>query len=40
MLTRHLVPTSGDAFIAQQSILSSFSAASVNLGVVTQVLSQ
>jgi ABC-type multidrug transport system ATPase subunit len=36
MLTRHLIPTSGEAFIGQASILSSFAHASKNLGVVTQ----
>lgn len=36
MLTRHLVPTSGDAFIAQHSILSDFSKGASHLGVVTQ----
>ena len=36
MLTRHLIPTSGDAFIGSNSILSEFSKASTNLGVVTQ----
>jgi ABC-type multidrug transport system ATPase subunit len=36
MLTRHLTPTSGDAFIARHSILSDFSKGATNLGVVTQ----
>lgn len=36
MLTRHLVPTSGDAFITAHSILSEFSAGATHLGVVTQ----
>jgi ABC-type multidrug transport system ATPase subunit len=36
MLTRHLVPTSGDAFITQHSILSAFSQGASHLGVVTQ----
>eukprot|EP01038_Epipyxis_sp_PR26KG_P007819 gene7819-10621_t len=36
MLTRHLVPTSGDAFITSYSILSEFAKGSTHLGVVTQ----
>jgi len=36
MLTRALIPTSGDAFVAGSSILSHFSSASKHLGVVTQ----
>mmetsp|Transcript_6715 Transcript_6715/g.15361 ORF Transcript_6715/g.15361 Transcript_6715/m.15361 type:complete len:1436 (+) Transcript_6715:45-4352(+) len=36
MLTRHLVPTSGDAFVANHSILSDFNAGATHLGVVTQ----
>jgi ABC-type multidrug transport system ATPase subunit len=36
MLTRHLVPTSGDAFVAAQSILTSFPKAATHMGVVTQ----
>lgn len=36
MLTRHLVPTSGDAFITKHSILSEFSLGATHLGVVTQ----
>lgn len=36
ILTRHLVPTSGDAFLSTHSILSAFPAASRHLGVVTQ----
>ena len=36
MLTRHLVPTSGDAFITGRSILSEFSKGATHLGVVTQ----
>lgn len=36
MLTRHLVPTAGVAYIKGQSILSDFTKAAVNLGVVTQ----
>ena len=36
MLTRHLVPTSGDAFIAGNSILSQFSKGAKRMGVVTQ----
>jgi len=36
MLTRHLVPTSGDAFITKHSILSEFSKGATHLGVVTQ----
>ena len=36
MLTRHLVPTSGDAFITKHSILSEFSQGATHLGVVTQ----
>ena len=36
MLTRHLVPTSGDAFITQCSILQEFSKGATHLGVVTQ----
>jgi ABC-type glutathione transport system ATPase component len=37
MLTRHLVPTSGNAFIVNHSILSDFSKGATHLGVVTQV---
>ena len=36
MLTRHLVPTSGDAFISGFSILQNFSKGATHLGVVTQ----
>ena len=36
MLTRHLVPTSGDAFITKHSILKEFSKGATHLGVVTQ----
>jgi ATP-binding cassette subfamily A (ABC1) protein 3 len=36
MLTRHLVPTSGDALITKHSILSEFSKGATHLGVVTQ----
>lgn len=36
MLTRHLVPTAGDARVANFSILSQFQKASTHLGVVTQ----
>jgi ATP-binding cassette subfamily A (ABC1) protein 3 len=36
MLTRLLVPTSGDAFITKHSILSEFSQGATHLGVVTQ----
>jgi ABC-type multidrug transport system ATPase subunit len=36
MLTRHLVPTSGNAFIAGHSILTDFSKGATHLGVVTQ----
>lgn len=36
MLTRHLVPSSGDAAIAQHSILSDFSKGASHMGVVTQ----
>jgi ATP-binding cassette, subfamily A (ABC1), member 3 len=36
MLTRHLVPTSGDALITRHSILSEFSKGATHLGVVTQ----
>jgi ATP-binding cassette subfamily A (ABC1) protein 3 len=36
MLTRHLIPTSGNAFITNQSILNDFSKAATHLGVVTQ----
>ncbi len=36
MLTRHLVPTCGDAQIAGNSVLSSFNLAATHLGVVTQ----
>lgn len=36
MLTRHLNPTSGNAFIVQHSILSDFSRGASHLGVVTQ----
>jgi ATP-binding cassette subfamily A (ABC1) protein 3 len=36
MLTRHIAPTSGDAFLAGHSILSDFSKGACHLGVVTQ----
>jgi ATP-binding cassette subfamily A (ABC1) protein 3 len=36
MLTRHLVPTSGNAFVTGYSILTDFPKASTHLGVVTQ----
>jgi len=36
MLTRHLVPVAGAAYIKGKSILSDFTKAAVNLGVVTQ----
>eukprot|EP01035_Chromulina_nebulosa_P017263 gene17263-22795_t len=36
MLTRHLIPTAGDAFLDGKSILTDFPNASKNLGVVTQ----
>jgi ABC-type multidrug transport system ATPase subunit len=36
MLTRHLVPTSGDAFISDHSILSDFTRGAGHMGVVTQ----
>lgn len=36
MLTRHLLPTAGDAFVASYSILSQFSQGATHLGVVTQ----
>lgn len=36
MLTRHLVPTSGDAYVATHSILSDFNKGATHLGVVTQ----
>jgi ABC-type multidrug transport system ATPase subunit len=36
MLTRHLVPSSGNAFITNRSILNDFSQAATHLGVVTQ----
>jgi ABC-type multidrug transport system ATPase subunit len=36
MLTRHIVPTSGNAFIANHSILNDFKLGSTHLGVVTQ----
>jgi ABC-type multidrug transport system ATPase subunit len=36
MLTRHIIPTSGDAFIANHSILDDFKLGSTHLGVVTQ----
>ncbi|RYH22368.1 ATP-binding cassette domain-containing protein [archaeon] len=36
MLTRHLVPSSGDASITQHSILSDFSKGASHMGVVTQ----
>lgn len=36
MLTRHLIPTSGNAFIGGYSVLTDFPKASKNLGVVTQ----
>jgi ATP-binding cassette subfamily A (ABC1) protein 3 len=36
MLTRHLMPTSGDAFVSTHSILSDFNKGATHLGVVTQ----
>jgi ABC-type multidrug transport system ATPase subunit len=36
MLTRHLVPTAGNAYVAKKSILNQFPEASTHLGVVTQ----
>eukprot|EP01034_Spumella_vulgaris_P000110 gene110-155_t len=36
MLTRHLVPTSGDAYVNGHSILSEFSKGATHMGVVTQ----
>jgi ABC-type Na+ transport system ATPase subunit NatA len=36
MLTRHLIPSAGDAKIAGWSILSAFDKGSTHLGVVTQ----
>lgn len=36
MLTRHLIPTSGNAFVAGYSVLNDFARASTHLGVVTQ----
>jgi ABC-type multidrug transport system ATPase subunit len=36
MLTRHLVPTSGNAYISGYSILNQFNEGATNLGVVTQ----
>ena len=36
MLTRHLVPTSGDAFVVGKSILSEFASCAKHVGVVTQ----
>lgn len=36
MLTRHFLPTAGDAFIAKHSILSDFSRGAIHMGVVTQ----
>jgi ABC-type multidrug transport system fused ATPase/permease subunit len=36
MLTRHLVPTSGDAFVTGHSVLTAFDLGSRHLGVVTQ----
>lgn len=36
MLTRHAIPTSGNAFIANHSILNDFKMGSTHLGVVTQ----
>ena len=36
MLTRHLVPTSGDGFIDGKSILSEFCDGAKHMGVVTQ----
>lgn len=36
MLTRHIIPTSGNAFIANHSILNDFKVGSTHLGVVTQ----
>jgi ABC-type multidrug transport system ATPase subunit len=36
MLTRHLLPTAGNAFIANHSILNEFQKAATHLGVVTQ----
>lgn len=36
MLTRHIIPTSGNAFIVNHSILNDFKLGSTHLGVVTQ----
>lgn len=36
MLTRHLVPTAGDAFVVGHSILNEFSKGATHMGVVTQ----
>lgn len=36
MLTRHMLPTAGDAFVSSFSILSQFSLGATHLGVVTQ----
>jgi ABC-type multidrug transport system ATPase subunit len=36
MLTRHLIPTSGNAFVAGHSVLNDFTRGSTHLGVVTQ----
>ena len=36
MLTRHYIPSAGDGFISNHSILSNFQEGSTNLGVVTQ----
>ncbi|CAE7418968.1 Abca3 [Symbiodinium microadriaticum] len=36
MLTRHLIPTSGNAFVAGRSVLNDFKRAGTHLGVVTQ----
>lgn len=33
MLTRHLVPTAGNAFVANHSILNDFTKASTHLGM-------
>jgi ABC-type multidrug transport system ATPase subunit len=36
MLTRHYLPSAGDGFISNHSILSNFQKGATNLGVVTQ----
>jgi ABC-type glutathione transport system ATPase component len=36
MLTRHLIPTAGDAFVLKHSVLTEFSKATTHIGVVTQ----